>query len=259
MLGCDLSLKGLLIFFPFGILIHFKAYISYSFKQSGRNSLTHLIGFSIVFVSDFFYIFIINFPWCLDTLGSRAEWLKILKLIIIGRWSVIAKPGLTLILEGPQLTSMNGCVPLAVLNSSCLFAQVVAHIEELFIALKLRFFGDQTASGSHRGVVHLALCHPGYVWLYRAAQLKLWLAFWSQVCCLRSRETALGMDVCSPREVLLVKSVISTFSGMNGGCSGLCCHLPTPWRLQLPSWFMLWWKVILFHLGFWTWTVGLPR
>lgn len=36
-------------------------------------------------------------------------------------------------------------------------------------------FCDRTASGSPRGVLPLALCHPGYVWLYRAAQLKLWL------------------------------------------------------------------------------------
>lgn len=84
-----------------------------------------------------------------------------------------------------------------------LFAQVIAQRGQLFTALNLFFV---TPEASHT--------MPSVSWL--CVQVKPWLESCSQFCCLRSWEAALGIDVHSPRGVLLVKSAISTFSCTNG-------------------------------------------
>lgn len=107
-----------------------------------------------------------------------------------------------------------------------LFAEVFAQRGQLFTTLNLCFVASE--------VSHTLPCVS---WLCVAVQVKPWLESWFQFCCFGSWETALGIDVRSPRGVLLVNI---------GICYSLWCHLPVHWQFQLYSLISVVWKEILF-------------
>lgn len=101
----------------------------------------------------------------------------------------------------------------------CLEFEVFAQRGQLFTTLNLCFVASE--------VSHTLPCVS---WLCVAVQVKPWLESWFQFCCFGSWETALGIDVRSPRGVLLVNI---------GICYSLWCHLPVHWQFQLIPWFLL--------------------